>query len=62
MGEPVSHWYAGELDAFGGQGSEPQVFYGTIHRNSCGCYGVGDQQNGNNWQPGSVDLTAGFHT
>jgi beta-glucanase (GH16 family) len=62
LGEPVSHCYAGELDAFEGQGSEPQAFYGTLHRNSCGCYGVGDQQNGNNWQPGGVDLTAGFHT
>jgi beta-glucanase (GH16 family) len=62
LGELVSHCYAGELDAFEGQGSEPQAFYGTIHRNSCGCYGVGDQQNGNNWQPAGVDLTAGFHT
>jgi beta-glucanase (GH16 family) len=62
LGEPASHCYAGELDIFEGQGSEPQAFYGTIHRNSCNCYGVGDQQNGNNWQPGGVDLTAGFHT
>jgi hypothetical protein len=62
LGEPASHCYAGELDAFEGQGSEPQAFYGTIHRNSCGCYGVGDQQNGNNWQAGGVDLTAGFHS
>ena len=53
---------AGEIDAFEGQGSEPSAFYGTIHRNSCGCYGVGDSQNGNNWQPAGVDLTAGFHT
>jgi beta-glucanase (GH16 family) len=62
LGEPVSHCYAAELDVFEGQGSEPQAFYGTIHRNSCGCYGVGDQQNGNNWQTGGVDLTADFHT
>ena len=62
LGEPVSHCYAGELDVFEGQGSEPQAFYGTIHRNSCGCYSIGDQQNGNNWQPAGVDLTAGFHS
>ena len=62
LGEPVSHCYAGELDVFEGQGSEPQAFYGTIHRNSCGCYGVADQQNGNNSQSAGVDLTAGFHT
>ena len=62
LGEPVSHCYAGELDVFEGQGSEPQAFYGTIHRNSCSCYGVGDQQNANNWQPAGVDLTAGFHS
>ena len=62
LGEPVAHCYAGELDVFEGQGSEPRAFYGTIHRNSCGCYGVGDQQNGNNWQPAGVGLTAGFHT
>jgi beta-glucanase (GH16 family) len=61
-GESVSHCYAGELDVFEGQGSEPQAFYGTIHRNSCGCYGIGSQQNGNNWQPAGVDLTADFHT
>jgi beta-glucanase (GH16 family) len=61
-GLPNAQCMAGELDAFEGQGSEPSSFYGTIHRNSCGCYGVGDSQNGNNWQPAGVDLTAGFHT
>ena len=61
-GLPVAQCYSGELDVFEGQGSEPQAFYGTLHRNSCGCYGVGDQQNGNNWQPAGVDLTADFHT
>src|SRR5207249_2536737 len=51
-----------EIDAFEGQGSEPTSFYGTLHLNSCGCYGVSDQQNGNNWSNVGVDLTAGFHT
>ena len=51
-----------ELDMFEGQGSEPNVFYGTVHRNSCDCYGVSNQQNGNNYQPVGVDLAAGFHT
>jgi beta-glucanase (GH16 family) len=51
-----------EIDVFEGQGSEPRVFYGTIHRNSSNCCGVPDRQNGNNWQLQRVDLTAGFHT
>jgi beta-glucanase (GH16 family) len=62
LGEPVSHCYAAELDVFEGQGREPNVFYGTIHRNSCGCYGVSNQQNSNNWTNTGIDLTAGFHT
>lgn len=61
-GLAVAQCYSGELDIFEGQGSEPQAFYGTVHRNSCGCYGVADDQNGNNWQPTNVDLTSGFHT
>jgi Glycosyl hydrolases family 16 len=61
QGEPVAHCYAAELDVFEGQGREPSVFYGTIHRNSCSCYGVNDQQNSNNYQPAGVDLTADFH-
>ena len=52
---------SGELDVMEGQGSEPAVFYGTIHRDSAGACG-GDQQNGNNWQPTGTDLTTGFHT
>jgi chitodextrinase/beta-glucanase (GH16 family) len=52
---------AGELDIFEGQGTEPNVFYGTIHRDSANRCG-GDQQNGNNYQPVGADLTAGFHT
>src|SRR4051794_6127849 len=53
---------SGELDVFEGQGSEPRSFYGTIHRNSCNCYGVDDDQNANNLDDAGVDLTQGFHT
>ena len=52
---------AGEIDVMEGQGSEPNVFYGTVHSNTNGC-SPADQQNGNNWQPQSSDLTTGFHT
>lgn len=52
---------AGEIDVMEGQGSEPNVFYGTVHSNTNGC-APGDDQNGNNWQPQNVDLTQGFHT
>ena len=38
------------------------MFYGTIHRNSCNCYGVQNTQNGNNYHNVGVDLTAAFHT
>ena len=52
---------AGELDVMEGQGTEPNVLYGTIHKDSASRCG-GDAQNGNNWQPVGIDLTAGFHT
>jgi beta-glucanase (GH16 family) len=46
---------------FEGQGTEPDVFYGTTHKDSSNqCFP--DQQNANNWQPTGIDLTAGFHT
>ena len=62
LGEPASHCWSGEIDAFEGQGSEPNVFYGTIHQNSSGGYGAADQQNDPNAIDAGVDLTAGFHT
>jgi Glycosyl hydrolases family 16/Bacterial TSP3 repeat len=52
---------AGEIDVVEGQGSEPNVRYGTVHSNTNGC-APPDDQNGNNYQPGDADLTAGFHT
>jgi beta-glucanase (GH16 family) len=52
---------AGEIDVMEGQGSEPNVLYGTVHSNTNGC-APEDDQNGNNYQPLDADLTAGFHT
>jgi beta-glucanase (GH16 family) len=59
-GLPAAECYSGEVDVFEGQGSQPATFYHTIHKNSCGCYGVADEQNAANWTNG-VDLS-GFHT
>jgi len=59
-GLPNALCWAAEVDVFEGQGSEPHVFYGTVHRNSC-CYGVPDSQNANNWRRVQPDLTARFH-
>jgi beta-glucanase (GH16 family) len=61
-GLPKALCYSAELDVFEGQGAEPNVFYGTIHRNSCGCYGLGDSQNGNNYQLQSFNIAADWHT
>lgn len=61
---PGPECLSGEIDVFEGYGNHPDVFTGTIHRNSCGCYGVTNQQSANNWQPQPVgtDLSAGYHT
>jgi hypothetical protein len=51
-----------ELDIFEGQGVEPTVFYGTLHRNSASAYG-GDQLNGNsNRQNTGRNLYGDWHT
>jgi beta-glucanase (GH16 family) len=52
---------AGEIDVMEGQGSEPRVFYGTVHSNTNGC-SPADDQNGNNYQQVATNLTAGFHS
>jgi beta-glucanase (GH16 family) len=62
LGEPVAQCYAGELDIFEGQGRAPNVFYGTLHRNSCSCYGVGNQQTSPNTTNVGRDMTVDFHT
>jgi len=51
---------AGEIDVFEGQGSEPRVYYGTVHSNTNGC-SPSDQQNNNNYHPVSKNLTKRFH-
>lgn len=61
-GLPKALCYSGELDVFEGQGAEPRAFYGTIHRNSSNDYGVGDDQNDNNYQEQSFELAADWHT
>jgi beta-glucanase (GH16 family) len=61
-GLPKALCYSAELDVFEGQGAEPNVFYGTIHRNSSGDYGLGDTQNGNNYQDQPADIAADWHT
>jgi hypothetical protein len=50
-----------ELDVFEGQGSEPHVYYGTVHRNTNGLCGVPDSQNANNWHPVTPNLSRAFH-
>jgi len=55
-------YFNAELDVFEGQGTEPTVFYGALHRNTNGVCGVPDESNDSNtWQPQPFDLTAGFH-
>jgi len=51
-----------ELDVFEGQGNDPRGFYGTVHRNSCSCYGVSDAQNDDNYRRFGRDLAGGWHT
>jgi len=53
---------AGELDVMEGQGSEPNVFYGTVHQNTNGCNSPADLQNGNNYQERPSRLADGWHT
>ena len=50
-----------EIDVFEGYGNHLNVFTGTIHRNSCGCYGEPSQMNSNNWQPQPGMNLSGWH-
>jgi beta-glucanase (GH16 family) len=53
--------YSSELDVIEGQGGEPTTFYGTLHRNSCDCYGVPNSQNLNNGST-TATLPGVWHT
>lgn len=52
---------AGEIDVMEGQGTEPNVLYGTVHSNTNNC-APADQQNGNNYQPQASRLADNWHT
>jgi beta-glucanase (GH16 family) len=58
---PGPECLSGEFDVFEGQGHEPQVFIGTTHRNSCGCYGVANELRQGVSRDIGVDMTAGWH-
>lgn len=64
-GLPTALCWASELDVFEGQGSEPRVFYGTLHRNTGGEYSadgaLSDKTNSNAWHPVKPNLTRAFH-
>jgi hypothetical protein len=60
-GLPSALCLSAEVDVFEGQGTEPRVFYGTLHRNSSEDYGVSNQQNSNNYHPVHKNLTTRFH-
>jgi beta-glucanase (GH16 family) len=62
QGLAVARCWSSELDVFEGQGNDPRGFYGTLHRNSCSCYGVSDAQNGENYRRFTQDLAGGWHT
>jgi Glycosyl hydrolases family 16 len=51
-----------EIDVFEGYGNHLDVFTGSIHRNSCNCYGQSDRMNTNNWQPQPGMNLSGWHT
>jgi len=51
----------GEIDIFEGQGSEPTVHYGTLHRSVGDQCGTPDATN-DGFNNVNIDLTAGFHT
>ena len=50
-----------EIDVFEGYGNHLDVFTGTIHRNSCDCYGEPSRSNSNNWQPQPGMDLSGWH-
>jgi beta-glucanase (GH16 family) len=61
-GLAVALCWNSELDVFEGQGLEPHTFYGTLHRNTNGSWGVPDSTNEPAWKTVRANLTNGFHT
>ena len=51
-----------ELDIFEGQGDEPSTYYGTLHYNTGGVCGVGDQSRPATRWHDVGNMTTGFHT
>jgi beta-glucanase (GH16 family) len=51
-----------ELDVFEGQGLQPHVFYGALHRNTNGSWGVPDRTNDPAWKTVRGNLANRFHT
>jgi beta-glucanase (GH16 family) len=51
----------GEIDAFEGQGAEPTVYYGTVHKNTGGAR-TADQTNANSARDTGIDLCGSWHT
>jgi beta-glucanase (GH16 family) len=60
-GLPRAQCLNSELDVFEGQGLEPHVFYGALHRSTNGYYGVPDSTNDHGWKTVAADLTNGWH-
>ena len=56
-GLPVAECYSGEIDVFEGYGVYATAHTSTIHRNSCGCYGVGNTHRQVSWQHTGQDLS-----
>ncbi len=59
---PEPSCLSAELDVFEGSGRYPDVFNGTLHRNSCDCYGEPKRMNSNNWQPQPGMYMPDWHT
>lgn len=61
-GEPRAQCLSAELDVFEGYGRHPNVFTGTLHRNSSGQYGDQNMINSNSWQPQGFRVADSWRT
>jgi hypothetical protein len=62
-GLPNVQCISAEIDVFEGYGYRPDVTTGTIHRNSCGCYGFASQSNAgvNSWRDHAFNVAPDWH-